>query len=107
MSGETGAELAVVFSELVSNASKATGVGESRPTARAWIDRRDVVIEVENRVANDAPPVRADLGDPLRHGGRGLMIARAFTDELRVEAVDGTVRIQCRRRMDTEDRRRT
>ena len=101
---DTGEELSVVFSELASNAAAAAG-STAGPRARAWVERRDVVIEVTNPL-DDArrASVPPDLDDPLRHGGRGLLIVRAFTDELQVEATGGAVSIRCRRHLRGEER---
>jgi anti-sigma regulatory factor (Ser/Thr protein kinase) len=93
-------EMAVVFSELAANASDASASEPGAPEARAWIEGADVVLEVVNAVhGSDAPRDPSDLQDSLRPRGRGLMIARAYTDALDVEAIDGHVLVRCRRHL--------
>ena len=94
-------DLAVVYSELAANALAASN-GDDICT-QAWIDGGEVVIEVANGLASsDARRVtRWDLGDPLRGGGRGLMIVRAFTDDVEVVTSDDgqSIVVRCRRRI--------
>lgn len=92
-------EMAVVISELVSNAVRASVPG-TRPTVTAWVADGEVFLEVSNTVSTDAVE-RTDwnLDDPLRGGGRGLLLVRAFVDDLEVEpdmSIEGVV-VRCRR----------
>lgn len=93
-------ELSVVVSELLAN-----GVVASSEDAvirfTAAIEDDDVVFEVENdaRVAAGSMAAPWDLADPLREGGRGLMIVRAYVDRIEVERVgDDRLVVRCRRR---------
>ena len=88
----------MVFSELATNASRASNGSGRRAEANAWAESDSVLLEVANPVsASVAPPRRWDLDDPLRAGGRGLMIVRAYTDDISVSATDRTVTVRCRR----------
>ena len=54
-----------------------------------------------DRVARDGADVaRWDLDDPLRGGGRGLLIVRAYTDTMEIDSVGGTVVVRCARRVE-------
>ena len=92
-------ELAVVISELVSNAVRACRPG-TNPSVSAWIEDEDVFLEVGNTLRPDAAAhTDWDLDDTLRHGGRGLLLVRAFVDDLEVEpdmSTEGVV-FRCRR----------
>lgn len=94
-------ELAVVFSELISNASRAALGVDDVPEADAWTEAGDtVVLEVSGAVpAGEAPVFDPDPHDPLRPGGRGLTIVRAYTDDVEVEAADAAVTVRCRRHL--------
>ena len=101
VAGEFCDEMAVVFSELAANASAATPPAGGAPTVRAWVEDGDVVLEVVNPVGGTHwQGDRGDVSDPLRPRGRGLMIARAYTDVLDVEAADGRIVVRCRRRIE-------
>jgi anti-sigma regulatory factor (Ser/Thr protein kinase) len=97
-SAEERADLAVVISELASNAIEGAsdGSGEIRATLR------DGAVEVEatNRVADAAEDaLRWDLDDPLRGGGRGLLIVRAYTDSMEVHSTADQVIVRCALRL--------
>lgn len=86
-------DLSVVISELGANAVRGTPEGRDPATASAWVeergDERLVVLEVANHVEDiDIPDADWDLEDPLRTGGRGLLLVSAFVDDVHVE-VDG------------------
>lgn len=89
-------DLSVVISELGANAVRGTPEGCDAPTAAAWVDDRVVVLEVGNHVEEIAVPGAAwDLEDPLRTGGRGLLLVSAFVDDVRVEAEGDLLIIRC------------
>ena len=93
-------ELVVVFSELVANAVEASADASGQIEASAHADWGKIVLRVSNPVMPTSAPVsQPDLGDPLRTGGRGLVIIRAYTDTLRTELEDGTIVIHCERRI--------
>lgn len=92
-------ELTIVFSELLSNAVKASRDTDREVQTRADVEDGRVVIEVCNPV--DRTPLdveRYDLGDPLRAGGRGLVIVRAYTDEVEITLQDDSISVRCTRR---------
>lgn len=90
-------DLSVVISELGANAVRGTPEGREPATVAAWVedrgDDRLLILEVANRVEELAiPDADWDLEDPLRTGGRGLLLVSAFVDDVHVE-VDGDVLI--------------
>lgn len=94
-------ELGVVFSELAANAVDASPKPSSEVIARAWHDGEDVVLEIVNASERSSQPSSDwDLDDPLRTGGRGLVIVEAFVDELEVANDDGgRLLVRCRRHL--------
>lgn len=92
-------DLTVVFSELTANAVAGSPDDEARVSARAELDGAHVVIDISNATEGATAQVRRpDLADPLRPGGRGLMIVRALVDDLDVirDGADLAVRCRCR-----------
>lgn len=90
-------DLEVVFSELVTNAVRASDPATD-VDVRAHRRRVDLVLEVLNAVNEEKSSVhRWDLGDELREGGRGLLIVRAFVDSIETDREDGRVVVRCRR----------
>lgn len=93
-------DMTVVLSELASNAAAGAADG-SQAEIHARIEGEMICIEVRNRIAGGTPDVsRWDLDDPLRGGGRGLLIVRAYTDSLEIESVGSTVMVRCARRVE-------
>lgn len=79
-------DLEVVTSELLANA-----VAASEPDAEVHVgmsgDDTWLVLEVANVAAQGPPPASGwDYDDPIRAGGRGLVIVRALTDRVEVES---------------------
>lgn len=95
-------DMSVVVSELVSNALDGGHRSEPDAEIHAEVDDGDVLhVVVSNRLPDGATDIRHwDLDDPLRGGGRGLMIVRAYTDSLAVDSSAGTVSVRCTRRLD-------
>lgn len=94
-------DMSVVISELASNALDTGAVGEPQAEIRADVDGDVVNLVVSNRLAAGVTDIRHwDLDDPLRGGGRGLMIVRAYTDSLSVDSAAGTVSVRCTRRFE-------
>jgi len=92
-------DLTVVLSELASNAV-AGAVRGTHPVVHAAIERDQVCLEVRNEVRSGGADVgRWDLDDPLRGGGRGLLIVRAYTDSMEIDSVGSTVVVRCARRV--------
>jgi anti-sigma regulatory factor (Ser/Thr protein kinase) len=93
-------DLAVVISELGANAVRGTPEGRAEATIAAWLDEdaatSTVVLEVRNHVEELAiPDAEWDLEDPLRTGGRGLLLVSAFVDDVRVEVERDQLIIRC------------
>lgn len=105
---EAQSELGVVFSELAANAVDASPKPSAEVIARAWHDGEDVILEIVNASGRSSqPPSDWDLDDPLRQGGRGLVIVEAFVDELEVANEDGgRLRVRCRRHLARDRQRR-
>lgn len=94
-------DMSVVVSELVSNALDGASPSDPDAEVRAEIDDQLLHIVVSNRLPDGVAQIRHwDLDDPLRGGGRGLMIVRAYTDSLAVDSTGGAVRVRCTRRLD-------
>ncbi len=82
---ESVGDLSVVLSELVANAVHASPP-EGAITVRTHVSDGTVVISVVNEVQEWVPPTeRWDLDDPLRPGGRGLLIVSALVDDVTVQ----------------------
>ena len=93
-------DMAVVLSELASNAAVGAAPGTTG-NIRASLDAGELLLEVGNQVADDDTDVlRWDLDDPLRGGGRGLLIVRAYTDSMEVDSDGRSVTVRCRRRLE-------
>lgn len=89
-------DLSVVISELGANAVRATPVGSQPATACAWLDERQLVLEVANEVdAGTETTIDWDLEDPLRTGGRGLLLVSAFVDDVDTTVMDGRLVVRC------------
>lgn len=82
---ETLDDLVVVASELLANAIDASP-GAATVALRGTNGRNVITIEAINRVADWVTPAdRWDLDDPLRTGGRGLLIVSALVDHIEAE----------------------
>jgi len=103
VTGDQRDELAIVFSELAANAAHASAATPDRPVIAAWQDHDTLILEAVNAVCDATSPAASDwdVHDPLRTGGRGLMIARAHTDHVDIQATHGQVLVRCRRNLDT------
>lgn len=100
--GDSIADMTVVFSELVNNATEAShGLDDHPVNASAWREHGNVVVEVTNPIASTSPDfVRPDRDDPLRGSGRGLIIVQAYTDSVEILTDDlGTLTVRCERRL--------
>ena len=98
---EDRADLAVVLSELATNAVNGADPADPHAEIRAGVDGRDLWLEVSNPLPSDVGPVlRWDLDDPLRGGGRGLMIVRAYTDTLEIDSSGSRVIVRCTRTLE-------
>jgi anti-sigma regulatory factor (Ser/Thr protein kinase) len=93
-------DLAVVVSELGANAVRGTPEGRAEATVSAWLDPDagpgTVVLEVAHHVEElSIPDAEWDLQDPLRTGGRGLLLVSAFVDDVHVEVEGDQLVIRC------------
>lgn len=91
-------DLSVVLSELGANAVRSTPDGADEAVVEATIDDRGVVLEVSNEVGSDVPTHVEhdwDFADPLRTGGRGLLLVSAFVDDVDVEVVGRRLVVRC------------
>ena len=105
LSGITSSEekvedLSVVISELGANAVRGTPDGRDPARVSAWVDEdadeRTLVLEVANHVEDvTIPDADWDLEDPLRTGGRGLLLVSAFVDDVHVEVEGDLLIIRC------------
>lgn len=95
-------DLTVVLSELATNAANGAADGTDA-RIEAWVEREVMHLDVANRVDEAAAHVRRwDLDDQLRGGGRGLLIVRAYTDSMEIDAADGEVWVRCTRRLEPQ-----
>lgn len=89
-------DLSVVISELGANAVRGTPDGREPATISAWVDDDRLVLEVANHVEEiTVPDADWDLEDPLRTGGRGLLLVSAFVDDVHVDVEDDLLVIRC------------
>lgn len=103
--GDAVDELEIVFSELAANAVDASPDGSDEVTGRAWCEGSELVLDLVNHTDPAAtaaePAARWDLDDPLRTGGRGLVITEALVDSVEVRLAPGQrLVVRCRRRLD-------
>lgn len=78
-------DLGVVASELLANAIDASP-GDGTVALRGTNEAAVVTLEAINRVSDWVSPAdRWDLDDPLRTGGRGLLIVSALVDHVEAE----------------------
>jgi anti-sigma regulatory factor (Ser/Thr protein kinase) len=89
-------DLSVVISELGANAVRGTPEGAEPASVSAWLNGRTVVLEVANRVEGiTVPDADWNLEDPLRTGGRGLLLVSAFVDDVHVDVEGDVLVIRC------------
>ena len=99
-------ELLVVASELLSNAISASQDPDQELEVAASVDDDCVTLEVTNPPASEFRVVdRWDYDDPLRPGGRGLIIVESLVDDLAIAPPtrDRSLSVRCQRRF-TPDR---
>ena len=100
--GELHDEMLVVLSELVSNAVAASQAGTDEITVQAWIDDDGLTLEVTNPASAVFTTASCwDLDDPLRTGGRGLILVEALVDDLSIAPPDDRhpLSVRCRREL--------
>lgn len=93
------AEMQLVLSELLANAVAASQDPEDAMAVRSWIDD-ELALEVTNPASAVFDATNTwDYDDPLRPGGRGLIIVESLVDDIAIAPPDGTepLRVRCRR----------
>lgn len=94
-------DMLIVMSELVANAMDGTP-GHETVDLLACVRPDGLVLEVTNALERPHTPVTLwDFDDPLRHGGRGLMIVTSLVDEINIDSPPdgGSITVWCRRRV--------
>ena len=100
--GELHDEMLVVLSELVANAIAASRAGSDEITVKAWIDDDGLTLEVTNPASAVFTTASCwDYDDPLRAGGRGLILVEALVDDLSIAPPDDRrpLSVRCRREL--------
>lgn len=99
---DVATELEIVFSELAANAVAASPQDRDQVTGRAWCEGSELVLDLMNRAEpTDGAAPGWDLDDPLRPGGRGLVITEALVDSMEVRLEPGQrLVVRCRRQLD-------
>ena len=93
-------EMLIVLSELLANAVAASGQHAAEVTVRAWVQGGALSVEVANAMPPGSfmPVDLWDYSDPLRPGGRGLIIVNELVDEVEFnDRTDGALVVRCRR----------
>ena len=106
--GELVDEMVVVLSELVANAMAASREAADEITVRAWIDDDGLTLEVTNPASAVFTTASCwDYSDPLRTGGRGLILVEALVDDLAIAPPDDRrpLSVRCRRELAALQRR--
>ena len=100
-------DLLIVVSELGANAVRESAPEAEFSTVDAWCDDETLWLEVSNVVdtaTHEEIKAEWDLDDPLRTGGRGLLVVSALVDDVDV-TVDGR-RLSVRCSVDVEGAQR-
>ncbi len=93
---ETMENILVIVSEIGANSVTATPSDQPSPVLDAHIDGGAVHLATTNHVETSAPETpRWDLADPLRPGGRGLLVVAAFADDVTIEPHGDLVTVRC------------
>lgn len=98
-------ELLVVASELISNAIAASDDPVQELHIAASVEDDCITLEVTNPPASRFSVVdRWDYDDPLRPGGRGLIIVESLVDDLAIAppTAERSLRVRCLRRFTPE-----
>jgi anti-sigma regulatory factor (Ser/Thr protein kinase) len=93
------AEMQLVLSELLANAVAASQDPLDAMAVRSWIDH-ELTLEVTNPASAVFDTTNTwDYDDPLRPGGRGLLIVESLVDDIAIALPDGTqpLKVLCRR----------
>lgn len=90
-------ELALITSELLSNAFKAADRHDTELSVR--IEGGEVVLEVANRADEDVSSLEPALPEPDASSGRGLFVVAALADHLDVDVEGGRVVARATKRL--------
>ena len=99
-------DLLVVLSELGANAVRESAQDARPPTVEAEFDASTITVDVANEVdvsARRPATDNWDLDDPLRTGGRGLLVVSALMDEVDVEVEGRRLHVRCTMAIDGQD----
>lgn len=91
-------DLLIVVSELAANAVRESAPDADLPTVTAWSEADTVWLEVTNEVdtaTHDEIKAEWDLDDPLRTGGRGLLVVSALVDDVDVNVEGRRLSVRC------------
>ena len=95
-------EMLVVLSELMANAIDASEHPAGDVTVQARVDADGLTLKVTNPPASTFAAVnRWDYDDPLRAGGRGLLIVESLVDDIAIAPPNGPepLSVRCRREL--------
>lgn len=89
-------DLSVVLSELGANAIRETPDGAPEADVTARFEGATLELTVTNVVSDEThASTDWDLDDPLRTGGRGLLLVSAFVDSIEIDVVDRRLVVSC------------
>jgi anti-sigma regulatory factor (Ser/Thr protein kinase) len=93
-------DLTVVFSELTTNAVHGSPGPQAPVTVAARCEDEHLRLDIRNVTSSGGQDVRRwNLDDPLREGGRGLLIVRALVDHLDIRQDGRDLAVSCRCRV--------
>jgi anti-sigma regulatory factor (Ser/Thr protein kinase) len=98
-------EMQLVLSELLANAVAASQDPLDAMAVRSWIDD-ELTLEVTNPASAVFDTSNTwDYDDPLRPGGRGLLIVESLVDDMAIALPDGTrpLKVLCQRALSGPD----
>lgn len=89
-------EILLVVSELGANAVEATPADRPPPVLHAHVDPRGLHLAMANHVGDPGDGVHPwDYADPVRAGGRGLLLIAAYADEVVITPDADAVTVEC------------
>jgi anti-sigma regulatory factor (Ser/Thr protein kinase) len=94
LSPERSSDVALVVSELVTNALQ-HGTGTA-PTVRCAVVGDHFELVVSSEASDGGSQSRGPVARPAAPGGRGLYIVATIVDSLTVVGADGRVTVECR-----------
>ena len=94
LSPERAADVALVLSELVTNALE-HGTG-TNAVVRCTVDDGKFELSVSSETSDDLPYAKREPPGPAIAGGRGLYVVAKIVDSLTVVGIEGRVTVECR-----------